>query len=314
MGILRPRIFASDYAIESSANEFPRNAKRLSMKIFVVTGLSGSGKSIALNALEDEGFYCIDNLPVGLLLTVLRRLTERPVSQEIAVGVDVRSGFEDLHNFGEVIEELRGRGHDITVMFLQAREAVLIKRYGETRRKHPLTHDGLPLVEAIREEKRILSEVAGFADLQIDTSQYSIHELSLLVRDRVSPGESENKLSILIQSFGFKNGLPLDSDYVFDVRCLPNPYWDVKLRSFSGLDQPVIDYLSQYPQVEEMYETLSDFLISWMPSLQQSNRSYVTVSVGCTGGRHRSVYMAQKLGDKLAEHFGDAVKIRHRDL
>ncbi len=284
------------------------------MKIFIVTGLSGSGKSIALNALEDEGFYCIDNLPVGLLLPVLRDLTKKPVFQEIAVGVDARSSLDDLSGFGDVVDELRGQFRDLTIMFLQAREAVLIKRFGETRRKHPLTHSGLPLLEAIREEKRLLSDVAGLADLQIDTSQYSIHELSRLVRERVHPADQESRLSILVQSFGFKNGIPLDSDYVFDVRCLPNPYWDAKLRPYSGLDEPVVEYLSAYPEVEEMYSALSDFLISWMPSLQDSNRSYVTVSIGCTGGRHRSVFIAEKLGARLAQHFGEGVKIRHRDL
>ncbi len=285
------------------------------MNIFIVSGLSGSGKSIALNVLEDEGYYCIDNLPVGLLLTVLRNLTKELHHQDVAVGIDARSGSDELNDFENIIIELRAAGHHLTVLFLQARETVLIKRYGETRRKHPLTHEGLPLIEAIQKEKQLLSKVAGLADLQIDTSQYSVHDLSLVVRERVHPNDSgERKLSVLIQSFGFKHGIPLDSDYVFDLRCLPNPHWDAKLRPFSGLDQPVAKFLAEREEVNEMYQDISRFLTTWMPRLAASNRSYVTISLGCTGGRHRSVYLADKLGAKLKDQLGDAVKTRHRDL
>lgn len=285
------------------------------MNIFIVSGLSGSGKSIALNVLEDEGYYCIDNLPVGLLLTVLRNLTKELHHQDVAVGIDARSGSGELNDFESIIDELRTAGHQLTVLFLQARETVLIKRYGETRRKHPLTHEGLPLIEAIQKEKSLLSEVAGLADLQIDTSQYSVHDLSLVVRERVHPGKNgDHKLSVLIQSFGFKHGIPLDSDYVFDLRSLPNPFWDAKLRPYSGLDQPVVEFLSEREEVDDMYQDIRDFLITWMPRLEASNRSYVTISLGCTGGRHRSVYLAEKLGAKLKGQFGDTVKTRHRDL
>lgn len=285
------------------------------MNIFIVSGLSGSGKSIALNVLEDEGYYCIDNLPVGLLLTVLRNLTKELHHQDVAVGIDARSGSGELNDFENIIDELRTAGHQLTVLFLQARETVLIKRYGETRRKHPLTHEGLPLIEAIQKEKSLLSEVAGLADLQIDTSQYSVHDLSLVVRERVHPGKNgDHKLSVLIQSFGFKHGIPLDSDYVFDLRSLPNPFWDAKLRPYSGLDQPVVEFLSEREEVDDMYQDIRDFLITWMPRLEASNRSYVTISLGCTGGRHRSVYLAEKLGAKLKGQFGDTVKTRHRDL
>lgn len=286
------------------------------MKIFIVSGLSGSGKTIALNAFEDEGYYCIDNLPVGMLLAAVENLTNQPSAsyKEVALGIDARSGYEDLQALEQVINRIRANGHEVTVVFLQAGEEVLIKRYSETRRKHPLTHAGLPLLEAIREEKKILQEVAALADLAIDTSRLNVHELTMLVHDRTHPERLAGKLSLLIQSFGFKHGVPLDSDFVFDLRCLPNPFWEPKLRPYTGMDQPIQEYLQQHQEVEEMFDYLNRFMNQWVPRFVASNRSYVTLSVGCTGGRHRSVYIAERLGESLTEKFGRAVRVQHREL
>ncbi len=286
------------------------------MKIFIVSGLSGSGKTIALNALEDEGYYCIDNLPVGLLLAAVRNLTDKPSAsyKEVALGIDSRSGNDDLRALEQVIRNIKSIGHEVTVVYLQASEEVLIKRFSETRRKHPLTHEGLPLLEAIHSEKAMLQEVAALADLAIDTSHLNVHELTMLVHERTHPERLAGKLSLLIQSFGFKYGVPLDSDFVFDLRCLPNPYWDPKLQHYTGQEEPVKNFLRQYKEVEEMFEYLNQFMLQWVPRFVTSNRSYVTLSVGCTGGWHRSVYIADRLGESLSEKFGDAVTVQHREL
>ena len=286
------------------------------MKIFIVSGLSGSGKTIALNALEDEGYYCIDNLPVGLLLAAVQNLTDKPSAsyQEVALGIDSRSGDDDLRALEQVIQDIKSIGHEVTVIYLQASEDVLIKRFSETRRKHPLTHEGLPLLEAIHRERGMLQEVAALSDLAIDTSRLNVHELTMLVHDRTHPERLAGKLSLLIQSFGFKHGVPLDSDFVFDLRCLPNPYWESKLRQYTGQEEPVQNFLKQHEEVEEMFEYLNKFMLQWVPHFVASNRSYVTLSVGCTGGWHRSVYIADRLGESLSKAFGDAVKVQHREL
>ena len=286
------------------------------MKIFIVSGLSGSGKTIVLNALEDEGYYCIDNLPVGLLLATVQNLTDKPSASytEVALGIDSRSGNEDLRALEQVIQGIKSIGHEVTVVYLQASEEILIKRFSETRRKHPLTHEGLPLLEAIHSERDMLQEIAALADLAIDTSRLNVHELTMLVHDRTHPERLAGRLSLLIQSFGFKHGVPLDSDFVFDLRCLPNPYWEPKLRQYTGQEEPVENFLKQHEEVEEMFEHLNQFMLQWVPRFVASNRSYVTLSVGCTGGWHRSVYIADRLGKSLSKVFGDAVKVQHREL
>jgi UPF0042 nucleotide-binding protein len=286
------------------------------MKIFIISGLSGSGKTITLNALEDEGYYCIDSLPVGLLAATVQNLTNNPPAnyKEVALGIDPRSGNEDIQTLEQVVDEIKAAGHKVTIVYLQASEDVLIKRFSETRRKHPLTHEGLPLLDAIHSEKEMLQNVAALADLTFDTSRLNIHELTMLVHERTHPERLAGKLSLLIQSFGFKHGVPLDSDFVFDLRCLPNPYWEPKLRPHTGLDKPVQDFLAQHEEVEEMFKYLDDFMRHWVPRFVASNRSYVTLSVGCTGGLHRSVYIADRLGKSLSKEFGDAAKVQHREL
>ncbi|CAG0908116.1 unnamed protein product, partial [Cyprideis torosa] len=206
------------------------------------------------------------------------------------------------------------QGHTTTVIYLHAETQALLKRFSETRRKHPLSHGQLTLPEAIEEESGLLAPVRIGADLTIDTTSLNIHELNLLLRQRIEVRPSDHSLSLLIQSFGFKHGIPLDSDFMFDMRCLPNPYWEPRLRQFTGLDAPIVEYLEQFPDVQRMYESLERFMEEWTPAFSSCNRSYVTVSIGCTGGRHRSVYMVEKLGNHLKEILGDSVKIRHRNV
>ncbi len=286
------------------------------MKITIVSGLSGSGKSIALNAFEDEGYYCIDNLPITLLETTVNELADNlPAGYDhIALGIDARSGEQALRDLEKKLALFREQGFEVSLIYLQASEDVLIKRYSETRRKHPLTHTGLPLVEAIRAEREMMQAIAAFADLAIDTSRLNVHELSLLVKERAPGGDFQGGLSLLIQSFGFKHGIPLDSDFLFDLRCLPNPHWEPKLRPHTGLEQPIIEFLEQHEEVGMMYESIRDFLDRWIPNFRACNRSYVTLSVGCTGGRHRSVYMAERLAAHLRKRLGDAVHVKHREL
>lgn len=285
------------------------------MRLIVVSGLSGSGKSVALNTLEDEGFYCIDNLPTGLIEPLVEQLLggNMPVHERVAVGIDARSDVSDLRAFPELLDELRERpGLAVEVMFLQTAVDTLLRRFSETRRKHPLSRDGMPLVEAIEREQEILSGISDRADLLVDTSHLTLHGLRALLRERLLPDDPQG-LSLLLQSFGFKNGVPLDSDFVFDVRCLPNPHWEPRLRALTGTDGEVIEYLEASEGVERMFSSIRDFLEQWLPAFQAENRAYMTVSIGCTGGQHRSVYLAHR----LARHFRDRIEqvaVRHREL
>lgn len=285
------------------------------MKLTIVSGLSGSGKTVALHALEDEGYYCIDNLPVALLpITVESLLQAEPC---IALGIDARSGGAELEQFESVLTQIRERGVEIELIYLQAQEETLLKRFSETRRKHPLSRGetDTPLAEAIRLEKNLLTEIAGLADLTIDTTHLNVHELSRRIRDRLHIGSStESGLSILVQSFGFKYGVPLDSDFVFDVRCLPNPHWEPRLRRQTGKDEDVIRFLEQHDSVGKMLGTIQDFLMTWIPDFAAENRRYLSISIGCTGGQHRSVYMVERLADYLSQQATGKVSIRHREL
>ena len=285
------------------------------MRLIVVSGLSGSGKSVALNTLEDEGFYCIDNLPTGLIGPLVEQLLSGNMSihERVAVGIDARSDVSDLRAFPELLERVRERKElSVEVAFLQTAMDTLLRRFSETRRKHPLSRDGMPLIEAIDREQDILSGISDRADLLIDTTHLTLHGLRALLRERLLPDDPHG-LSLLLQSFGFKNGVPLDSDFVFDVRCLPNPHWEPRLRASTGADRQVIEYLEASEDVERMFESIRDFLERWLPAFQAENRAYMTVSIGCTGGQHRSVYLAHR----LARHFRDRIEqasIRHREL
>ncbi|MCW8125185.1 RNase adapter RapZ [Microbulbifer halophilus] len=291
------------------------------MRLVIISGRSGSGKSSALQLLEDVGFNCIDNLPASLLPELVKRVREQPPmddtrsaldsSPQLALGIDARNLWQDVQQAPRVIEELRGSGVQCDVIYLDARSPVLVQRFSETRRKHPLSDNRTHLLEALNREKELLAPLAAMADLVIDTSSLSLHQLRDLVKTRVVGQESPG-MAILFQSFGFKHGVPVDADLVFDLRCLPNPYWVAELRGKTGLDPEVIEYLRSHPQTDEMERDIAGFLDRWLPAYQQSNRSYTCISIGCTGGRHRSVYMVEQLAGIFADQF-DNVQVRHRE-
>lgn len=285
------------------------------MNLIIISGLSGSGKTVALHTLEDEDFYCVDNLPLGLLPDFVQRVMNRTIQpyENIAVGIDARSDSRDLRRFSEIMDPIRALDIDIKVIYLQAELATLIKRFSDTRRRHPLTRKGLPLAEAIEVERNLLRDIAAGSDLFVDTTYKNIHQLRELIKEQMVSREKKNGLSVLFQSFGFKHGIPTDSDFIFDVRCLPNPHWEQKLRPLTGLDQDVIDFLQDSREVEDMLDHIGNFLQHWIPRFEEQNRYYLTVSIGCTGGQHRSVYIAQKLCDDFTDRF-DTVSIRHREL
>lgn len=284
------------------------------MRLIIVSGRSGSGKSTALDVLEDNDFYCIDNLPAMLLPELAERtlLAAELVHPQIAVSIDARNAPNQLERFPELLAGLRERHIVCDVLYLDADDETLLKRFSETRRRHPLTNESRSLAEAIRDEKVLLAPITDLADLTINTSHLNLYQLrdsiKLRLLDKPEPGTA-----FLIESFGFKRGVPVDADVVFDIRCLPNPYWKPDLRAYCGLDQPIIDYLNEQTDVEEMYADIYAYLAKWLPRFAASNRAYVTVAIGCTGGQHRSVYMAQRLGDSLRQELSN-VQIRHRDV
>ncbi|MFC1366250.1 MAG: RNase adapter RapZ [gamma proteobacterium symbiont of Ctena orbiculata] len=283
------------------------------MKLQIVSGLSGSGKTIALHTLEDMGYYCIDNLPISLLISVADHLIGEPeaIFSKTAVGIDARSQPSQISTLPNMVDDIRRRGLDCKVLFRDTMAETLIKRFSETRRKHPLTNEQRSLPEAIRYERELLAPVIEAADLRIDTTHTNLHELRDMVRHRI--GGEEGRVSILFESFGFKHGLPRDVDFVFDARCLPNPYWQEELRAFNGMEAPVADYLASHSEVTGMLSDMIDFLARWIPAFEADGRSYLTIAVGCTGGQHRSVFLVER----LARHFAQAgldVMSRHREL
>ncbi len=284
------------------------------MRLVIISGLSGSGKSVALNMLEDLDFYCIDNVPAALLDTMISQLTasKDSIYDNLAVGVDARNRARDLDSLPELIKDLRDRGIMCEVVFLHAEDEILLKRYAETRRKHPLSDEGLGLKEAISRERELLGPIIDVAELIIDTTRTGVYELRDAIRDRIGT-RSEPVLSILIESFGFKHGIPSDADFVFDLRCLPNPYWETHLRRLTGRDRLIVEFLDGLEIVQSMYQDIVKFLEQWIPEYTDFNRNYLTVALGCTGGQHRSVYMAEKIAAKLAENH-DQVMTRHNEL
>ncbi len=284
------------------------------LRLIIVSGLSGSGKSVALHVLEDLGYYCIDNLPVGLLLAAVDevRACGGDSPQHLAVGVDARNRTDNLDALPDLLRELRDKNVTTDIIFLHASDEILLQRYGETRRRHPLAEQGTQLRAAIASERAVLSEVQLSADLIIDTSQTSIYELADSIRSRVDRRDAES-LSLLIESFGFKYGIPTDADFVFDLRSLPNPYWTMELRGLNGLDEEVQVFLDDQDKFEEMYKDILSFLSRWAPHYEKANRGYLTVAIGCTGGQHRSVYMTEKLATALREHH-EPVLTRHNSL
>ena len=288
------------------------------MKLIIISGLSGSGKTVALHTLEDEDYYCVDNLPIGLLPQFVERILSRKVQlyDNIAVGIDARSDSADLRDFNTIFEWIQQRDTEtkieIEIIYLQAETDTLIKRFSDTRRRHPLTKKGLPLSDAIDVERSLLKDVATAANLYIDTTYTNIHELRSYVKERIVKRQ-QTKLSLLFHSFGFKNGAPADSDFVFDVRCLPNPHWEPNLRILTGQDPEVIAFLQDQEDVQQMLEHIKNYLEFVIPKFINQNRYYLTVSIGCTGGQHRSVYIAETLHDNFRNQL-ENVSIHHREL
>ena len=284
------------------------------MRLVIVSGRSGSGKSTALHVLEDLGYYCIDNLPGSLLTPLVEQMqsglpTER---RSVAVSIDARNLPTALERFPTSLSELDKTGIPHTVVYLDADDQTLITRFSATRRRHPLSDNNTSLEEAISREGTLLDPIATVSDLKIDTSNLTLHQLRDIIRTQVAE-QTGAALALLFISFGFKHGVPADADLVFDVRCLPNPYWDPSLREFTGCDEPVQNFLSQQEHVTEMITDIQSYLEKWIPRFEANNRSYMTVAIGCTGGQHRSVYLAER----LQQHFepqSQNVQVRHREL
>jgi UPF0042 nucleotide-binding protein len=275
------------------------------MQLIIVTGLSGSGKSVVLKALEDAGYYCVDNLPATLLPQIYENLNDS--QSRVAISTDTRSGA--LEALPENIEKLKAQGINVQVLFLESTKQALVKRFSETRRRHPLSNDDITLGESIELERNLLAPLSELGH-HIDTSDLSANTLRGWVKDFVAQ-ESKN-ITLLFTSFGFKHGIPLDADFVFDVRCLPNPHYDPKLRPMTGRDAPVKAFLEQQPMVHDMYQDIQNFVARWLPSFIQENRSYLTIAIGCTGGQHRSVHIVEELGKHFSQQ--QQVLIRHREL
>ncbi len=277
-------------------------------RILIVTGQSGSGKSSALQVLEDLGYYCIDNLPLALLPEIVGKLDQENNLEQLALGVDVRSTRADLQEFDQVYQQLEKHG-SVDVIYLTTKDQELIARFSASRRPHPLANRFKSLNECIQEEKQLLLPIQLKATVQIDTSDKSVHDLKDTLLSRL--GQVDN-LIVILQSFGYKHGIPLDADFIFDVRHLPNPHWDIELRQYSGLDEPIQKFLSSHDKTNDMFDDLNQFLSKWLPAFAAGHRHYVTVSIGCTGGQHRSVYIVDRLKKALEAKW--SIQVLHREM
>jgi len=284
------------------------------LRLVIISGVSGSGKSVALHVLEDLGFYCIDNIPVGLLRSFVDEIVPRrdAAFENVGIGLDARSRPSDIAEVPSLVQKLRADGLACEIIFLQTDTKVLLSRFSETRRKHPLTDRDTGLEEAIAKERALLGPIINSAELVIDTTGMSVYELREQIRERVAP-RTPGSVSILIESFGYKHGLPANADFVFDVRCLPNPYWEPQLRPLNGKDEPVRAFLDSEPLVQRMVEDIVTFLEEWIPRYQDFQRSYLTVAIGCTGGMHRSVYVAEAVAKRLTNS-QSAIRTHHNEL
>ena len=277
-------------------------------RILIVTGQSGSGKSSALQVLEDLGYYCIDNLPLALLPEIVGKLDQENNLEQLALGVDVRSTRADLQEFDQVFHQLQNHG-EVEVIYLTTKDQELIARFSASRRPHPLANRFKSLNECIQEEKQLLLPIQFKATVQIDTSDKSVHDLKDTLLSKLG---QVDKLILILQSFGYKHGIPLDADFVFDVRHLPNPHWDLELRKYSGLDEPVQKFLESHQQTADMFKDLYEFLEKWLPAFAEGHRHYITVSIGCTGGQHRSVYIVDRLKKALEAKW--SIQVLHREM
>lgn len=277
-------------------------------RILIVTGQSGSGKSSALQVLEDLGYYCIDNLPLALLPEIVDKLDQENNLEQLALGVDVRSTRADLQEFDLVFEQLQKHG-SVDIIYLTTQDQELIARFSASRRPHPLSSRFKSLNECIQEEKNLLMPIQFRSSVHIDTTDKSVHDLKHVLLSKL--GQTDN-LIVILQSFGYKHGIPLDADYVFDVRHLPNPHWDLELRKYSGLDAPVQKFFQQSPQTHEMFQDIHQFLEKWLPAFAEGHRHYITISIGCTGGQHRSVYIVDRLKKALEAKW--SIQVLHREM
>lgn len=282
--------------------------------LLVVSGMSGSGKSVALRTFEDLGFDCVDNLPIELLPGFAENALAQPTEGlRLAVGIDVRNRHRDLAALPQWLSAVAQLGVEPRLLYFDADDAILLRRYADTRRRHPLSLRGLSLADAIAEERRLLKPLRQLADTVIDTSTLNVHQLRRQVMTLVGPG-SDGRPSLLFESFAYRRGVPADADWIFDARGLPNPHWDASLRPLSGRDPPVRAALDADPDVQRFASQITAFLDDWLPRMSQDNRSYITVAFGCTGGRHRSVYLAERLAAHAREHGWDEVAVHHREL
>lgn len=281
------------------------------MKLVIVSGLSGAGKTVALRQYEDLGYYCIDNLPLGLLASLSLRAMKNKRYERLAVGVDARASASEIARLPRLLERQRARGVETQVIFLTAQNPIILRRYGETRRKHPLTDANRSLAEAIQQERKLLKPIAALADVTLDTSALNLHELREEIRARLP--ETPGRLSLVLLSFGYKNGTPDGADYIFDVRCLPNPHWTPALRKLDGRDEAVARFLGKEPDVKDMIRDIREFLEHWLPKFRAQDRAYVTVAVGCTGGQHRSPYLVEQLAAAFRDRY-DPVLVKHKEL
>jgi len=277
------------------------------MQLVLISGLSGSGKSVALNVLEDSGYYCVDNLPVDLVMPLLESLAGTG-HEHIALSMDARSGTS-VRELPQTVAALKQKGIDARLLYLESKDETLIKRFSETRRRHPLSIGGLTVAESIARERELLGDI-GESGHHIDTSELSPNTLRSWIKDLVEVDRS--RLTLLFESFGFKQGIPLDADFVFDVRCLPNPYYEPELRELTGQNPAVAAFLEADETTQNMYRDLHAFIATWLPAFVRENRSYLTVAIGCTGGQHRSVYIAERLGAAFSAD--NQVMVRHRQI
>lgn len=287
------------------------------MKLILISGLSGSGKSVALKTLEDEGYYCCDNLPANLLINFVKELhfNRQNYTEFAAIGIDARANVETINLIPSLLDNISALGVEVEIIFLYANHQELLRRFSETRRRHPLAQDGRTLSESISYESEVLTNIQDMADLAIDTSQKSAAELRQLILDNYGRQQIKSKtgLTLLLQSFGFKYSVPHDTSFIFDVRCLPNPHWQTELRTLTGLDDKVAKFLRQEPNVSAMIEDIGNFIDNWLSCFEAENRRYLTISIGCTGGQHRSVYVVEQLAARFAAKRNNVLK-RHRQL
>lgn len=281
------------------------------MHALIITGMSGAGKTQALNTLEDQNYYCIDNLPLNMLESLFDNKWVM-AKEKIAIGVDVRSGKNQLSDLPAIVKRLKSR-FKTDLVYLYASKGIIFKRYNETRRKHPLSNEDMGLEAAIRAEYELLTSVRDIADFQLETSNTDIYQLASLIKQRICV-LAQRQLSLSFQSFGFKYGAPRDSDFIYDVRCLPNPYWVPELRIKSGQTEAVSAWLDSQPEVQDMYQDIRNFLEKWMPSFIDNQRAYLTLSIGCTGGHHRSVYLIDKLAEYFRQDERVSIIVNHREI